>query len=60
MVRLLWIVIAVILDVIVALKFDRIAGMKGHTGYFLWCFLFGPAGWAMVIALPDRNDASAS
>ena len=36
-------------------KFEAIAEMKGHDGYFWWCFWFGPVGWAMVIALPDRK-----
>lgn len=41
-----------------AAEFQRIAEMKGHQGnkYFLWCLLCGPVGWAMVIALPDRNQ----
>ena len=52
-------VISLLISVIAALEFRNIAEMKGHTDgkYFIWCFLFGPAGWAMVIALPDRNSA---
>ncbi len=38
-----------------ASEFERIANMKGHKGYFWWCFLLGAVGWAMVIALPDRG-----
>ncbi len=51
--------LAVAVDLVIsgfiATKFDDIAKLKGHDGYFLWCFLLGPVGWAMVIALPDRN-----
>lgn len=41
-----------------AMEFGNIAKMKGHEFdiYFWWCFLMGPVGWAMVIALPDRKD----
>ncbi len=41
-----------------ASKFGSIAEMKGHEGYFGWCFWLGPIGWAMVIALPDRKKES--
>ncbi len=51
-------VIVLILAFLVARQFEAIAEMKGHKGYFWWCLLFGPAGWAMVIALPDRNTTS--
>lgn len=42
---------------IIARKFEEIAQLKGHSGYFWWCFWLGPAGWLMVAALPDRNAA---
>lgn len=33
---------------------------KGHSNrkYFWWCFWLGFVGWAMVIALPDRNGGA--
>ena len=38
----------------------EIAVMKGHPQkkYFWWCFWLGFVGWAMVIALPDRNGGA--
>ena len=45
-----------VLNAIIAIKFASIAEEKGYSGYFWWCFLFGAAGWAMVIALPDRKN----
>ena len=51
---ILW-VIYLIVVVKVSEKFESIAEMKGHNGYFWWCFWLGPVGWAMVIALPDRR-----
>ena len=47
--------IVLVISGIVASKFDEIADMKGHSGYFWWCFILGAIGWAMVIALPDRR-----
>ncbi len=41
---------------VAAAQFNKIAEMKGHSGYFWWCFWLGAAGWAMVIALPDRGS----
>lgn len=41
----------------IAQKFEEIAQLKGHSGYFWWCLWLGPAGWLMVAALPDRNAA---
>ncbi len=41
-------------------QFNKIAEMKGHSGYFWWCFWLGAAGWAMVIALPDRSSVQPS
>ena len=57
----LMVVVAIVVLAICALaasKFEEIAKMKGHRGYFWWCFLLGAAGWAMVIALPDRGASS--
>lgn len=45
-------------DYFAAKKFEEIAIMKGHNdkSYFWYSFLLGPIGFAMVIALPDRNQ----
>lgn len=51
------VIVYIIINVFVAGKFDSIANMKGHEGYFSWCFVLGVIGWAMVIALPDRNQS---
>lgn len=51
------IVAAVIVDIIVGIKFDSIAQEKGHEGYLGWCIIFGICGWMMVIALPDIKNA---
>ena len=55
---ILWLVIVgifLVVDAKVSAIFEAIAEEKGHDGYFWWCFVMGPAGWAMVIALPDRG-----
>ncbi len=49
------IIVVLIIDALIALKFESIANMKGHQGYFWWCFLLGVIGCGMVIALPDRQ-----
>lgn len=49
-------IVILVISGIAALKFESIANMKGHSGYFWWCFLLGAIGWAMVIALPDRKE----
>ncbi len=46
-------IMALIIQLLIADKFNAIAIMKGHDGYFGWCFLLGIVGWCMVIALPD-------
>ena len=51
----------IVLQICIANEFQRIADMKGHTEkrYFWWSLLFGPVGWAMVIALPARGEKTA-
>ena len=51
---LLGIVIALIINIVTAIKFAAIAEMKGHEGntYFWFTFLLGMVGMLMVIALP--------
>lgn len=49
------IIVYFVIDYFVAEKFEKIANEKGHKGYLGWCFWLGIAGWAMVIALPDRG-----
>ena len=53
---IIFLIIFFAISAFVAMKFEAIANMKGHTGYFWWCFWLGAIGWAMVIALPDRNQ----
>lgn len=51
-----------VISYFVAKEFQSIAIDKGYREekYFWWSFFLGPAGWAMVIALPrvtrERND----
>ena len=54
-------IIGLLIYLITASEFKSIAEMKGHSSskYFWYSFLFGPAGWCMVIALPDRKGAQA-
>ncbi len=47
--------IAFILRLLIAGKFNSIAIMKGHDSHFGWCFWLGVIGYLMVIALPDLN-----
>ena len=51
----LGIIIALVINVVIANKFVEIAEMKGHYGgdYFWYVFLFGIIGMLMVIALPN-------
>ena len=53
--RLVIVVAVLVINAKVSAEFETIAEEKGHDGYFWWCFAFGPIGWAMVIALPDRK-----
>lgn len=54
---LVCLIIALIIDYIIAEKFSDIAEMKGHEGstYFWFTFLFGLVGMLMVVALPNKN-----
>lgn len=52
-------IIVIFIAFIAAKKFNEIAEMKGHTGYFAWCFFLGIIGYLMVIALPDRRSQDA-
>ena len=62
MLIILAIIFAIVMCVIINLKlsdkFAAIADKKGFRGedYFWWCFWLPIAGWAMVIALPDRGQ----
>ena len=57
---LLGIVIALIIDYVIAKKFEEIAEMKGHKGstYFWFTFIFGVVGMLMVVALPSGNTTN--
>ena len=59
---LLCIVVGVIIDYVIAKKFEEIAEMKGHEGhtYFWFTFLFGIIGMLMVIALPNQKVPTVS
>ena len=50
-------IVAVAIEIVAALEFETAANEKGYEGkkYFWYALLFGPAGWAIVIALPDRK-----
>ena len=49
-------IVYLIIELLVATKFDEIARMKGHdTGYMAWVFFTGIFGMIMVAALPDRG-----
>lgn len=67
MIACIVLVVLLVIQCIVAEKFEEIACMKGHdkgkrerghNDYFWWCLALGIVGWAMVIALPDRNAPS--
>lgn len=47
--------VVLLINGIVAKEFEKIAGEKGYSGYFRWCFLLGIAGWIMVAALPNSK-----
>ena len=54
---LVCLIIALVINYIIAKNFSDIAEMKGHQGstYFWFTFLFGLAGMLMVIALPNEK-----
>ncbi len=58
MLALIIIIIFVVVQLITADEFNKIAAEKGYQGskYFWYCLLFGIAGWMMVSALPDRKN----
>ncbi len=49
-------VIAVVIDILLAVKFGNIAKDKGYKFgiHFIICLLFGLVGWIAVCALPDK------
>ena len=54
----LWIagIVAIIITIAVAVKFDEIATDKGYdSGYGWWVFFTGIFGMIMVAALPDKS-----
>ena len=55
---LLGIVIALIIDYVIAKKFEEIAEMKGHEGGTYFWFTFGLVGILIVIALPINDKGS--
>jgi hypothetical protein len=46
----------ILIDYLVARKFEKIANMKGYYGYFWWCFWLTFTGYLMVIALPVKTS----
>ena len=54
-------IVWLIVSFVVAGEFQSIANDKGYYGgrYFWYSFLFGIAGWAVVIALPDKKASGA-
>ena len=51
-------IFAILIDYIVAKKFEEIATMKGHTNVsaFAMCFWLGIVGYLYVIALPNLTN----
>ena len=54
------IIIALVIDWIIANAFAEAAELKGHDErkYFWFCFLFGLVGYLLVIALPDLKGTA--
>lgn len=54
------VVVALIIDYIIAKEFADIAAGKGYheSKYFWYCFLLGIVGYLLVIALPDIRHKS--
>lgn len=53
------ILLALVIDYLLASEFYQAAAMKGHNKKkYLWiCFFFSIAGYVLVAALPDRGAA---
>ena len=51
-------IVALIIMYLIAAEFYKIAEDKGyHEKKYLWLsFFFGPVGYLLVVALPDRNE----
>lgn len=49
------VIVALCCSAVIAYQFSSVAAYKGHISdkYFWFCFLFGIAGYLLVIALPD-------
>ena len=57
------VIVAILLDVLVAYEFSNIALAKGYENnmkYMLYCIFCTIAGWLMVVALPDKNTSGTS
>lgn len=54
-------IVALVAEIMAAVEFNSIANQKGYEGtkYGWWCALFPPAGYLMVIALPNLNQQAA-
>lgn len=50
-------VLFILIYILIAVEFSGIAELKGHYSkkYLVYSIFFGPVGWLMVIALPDRQ-----
>ena len=55
---LIIVIIALVIDAVIANQFSDIAEMKGYADrkYFWFTFLFGIVGMLMVIALPNISN----
>ena len=58
-VYILGVSIGLIIQIVVAKQFEKVAEMKGHDAEdvhaFAMCFWLGLIGWIYVAALPDRT-----
>ena len=46
---------ALVIELMLAGKFESIANEKGYSGFFWWCFFLNIVGYLMVVALPDKK-----
>lgn len=54
-VGVLGLAIDLIIRVVMAMKFDEVASMKGFDESYFWmCFFLGIIGYIYIVALPDR------